>query len=531
MNTEYLAAALLRACEQSDAVSDLYYQRSGKACWGAVSALPTDTELAWKLSRSAGAANAVNLAQRLTDPALLDRLARKDSRLGVRRAVASNRHCSRETGRYLMTWAIRTGAEKTADVLLRSGRLDWRTALGIYREVDAPKTFPARSFARLVTEEGTPEAYRLGLSANHEVRRSLVPAVAAGRVPGLSLVEVLDAYPDEAAKLLFIALKKIDLPLAERMTGAWRSGHQYTCTGGGWRLTEPAAEYLATQAPVELQRVLAAAKISPQVTKALLDTGDRVVIRTVAKKAATAGDTETALAALATGNPAAAEALTGMKASTEVSPRIVEVLLAGELGETIVGSSTWARVWEVHSVCLDPPLRLEVLRRAGRGITAKWLSLDGRDPRAATIEDLRRLVEDPGKAFHTNLSYDRQGFSDRDTTLTWIAGQNVGGERPWADGLLDLIEDVSSSLGVLMSYEFPRLLLDRLQRRFGNRVEAHDMFVTMAPTWPGRLDDLLEAVGAATGATAPTPPGPSADGDTAGTGEVSWDQAQLFVTG
>lgn len=469
-----MAAMMLGTKLVSDQVAELVFK---------VASTGVNTPIANELSEASvlsgvkkkGAAMAVSLARAETRASVLKKLSR-DSRVGVRRAVAANTHCDEETARYLFKWSIKHSDSEIAKSLVDRVDLEWL----IDKEMLADATFVDFPWINLTQRliNNKPLFIAAAGFHNRNLELNLAKFLGKGPICGISLTDLVELDRDEsyswtsrADSLVTEAVRntsQINGELARLLcehSGRW--GWHY---GSGAYKVDLDAQRILVDSEVGWLRVLVATVATDrEILEKLIEIKDAEVYR----------------ALLCDSNRLDKDLLSrfvrSLSDQTASSP--------GFSGFVTFGST----LLEQEAIALSPEIMVDLLRHSDLSKTCDWLS--GRSPVSPEPGQVTELFGEPGRAFaytgyysYQNTPSSREGIA---RAISSYFGQMR--EHAWSDELVGNLgmdfftECATEAAGA-------RYLADRLEREFGDDVSSWELTMTLMDGFEGSLDDLVGIV-------------------------------------
>lgn len=506
MDPTSMAASLLRHCDEPGPVADLLFERSGQQDWGPLCCAPSDDELTARLVASAGSTNAKWLVSTCRSPELLARIARSDSRLGIRRAIATNPATNRETLDFLLSWSCRAknGDAECAQGLLRRevAPFSWSQVIDALKAGGVPENFDWSPVVQLVSEDATAQAYRSMVPFGFVAIGPLIGSVAHG-IDGLTLDFVLDSVDETVLGQLLCNLMRnrtvtIDESLACRINAHWSSGSRFFSEH--WLSNEAHSSLSAEAARVLVESDLppirsglaGRATLPDDVICKLVQDNDPTVVAALARTFAVRRFDESIADALLARNMHSVniELCSARQVSADFARRLVDALLSGK-GFNI----RWGHVLLQFGRHLTTSQRLAILRRGDHITTLQWVSMtDPLNPAGPRPGEITELVEDQGRAFcHSTVKPDEAEYRDAPECYRLIA-EGVRLEHAPEAVWDEVLDGLPGLLTTQVAKATSAYLWRKLTVAFEENLTAWELFFGMAPEWDGTIPDLVATV-------------------------------------
>jgi hypothetical protein len=509
VTTEDLAVHLLGETEGTGPLPDLLLRLAADRLDRLYTGARPSPQMALTIAgRSATCAR--RMAEMTSDPGVLDHLARRDSRITVRRAVACNEATPADTQLHLMRWSLRPSVNDagTMSALMLHRKFTWQQLFDVFADTGVPSEFPLRDLAKLVVTAGDDQALVSAFNLRLDPLDQFIVYSVDQETP--SLEHILSMVHHDRAKhllddMLAVANKEIDIAVAQLcrtfFDDDWdtpRSTFMNTYDGSPTephRLTAEAAELLASSPNPRLQRMaLASWNLSDDTARRFLHVEQWRVL--LCHRARYFQDQSLALDLLAAGAATSRGALSVLARMHTTQPLTGQLVSAiDDLGVDNLHdlvSTAWSHADELSSA-----ERLTLLRRGSIEMTAAWASMDVAHPNHPRPGEMTALLTDPGSAFQARYGSNHRPdpVAPESTSARVLLGYH---SRAVCDGLaagelLDAVFEPIADTPIDLNSAVKHLSL-RLRERFGDDAQAFELALSLAPTWSGTVPELVDTV-------------------------------------
>jgi hypothetical protein len=452
--------------------------------------------VAIRQAKSGGAPKAEAIAASVRDPEVLDHLARKDTRLGVRRTVAANPATAQATLEFLFGWALKSGDECVSPLW---SRLPIKAAVSVNRLVPTDG-WQHRFNSHPDLPEADLEVLRW-VAGCHDMPALASNAAAHAAARGVAVEALLDPMPAPVAATAVQVIAKrcttvtFDANLAQRLVAA---------------VAERPTSFLpdlAVQLTEDARMVLVASEIDALVCAALVNGEPSAEVRAAARE---------------TGGVAALDALCRLAARcADIDPAEAVALMDAIEAVPQPVHRPYYRMVAVddaeHLLCnpaIPSEVRVRVLRRFNSHLTERWLY--GKDCDPARPGEWAALVADPGFALSAQRQLDPPDPEAFDREVqSFVAG--LERSRMDAVGVREAYEATPRQIALWAArrgYGDDResaYLAERFSEAFGENPVLWEMALTLSSNWVGNVAELIATCFATCGiepavATAETTP-------------------------
>lgn len=419
-------------------------------------------------ARNGGQAKAIAIAISSKNGALLDRMARKEHRLTVLRAIAENKNTTPETLEFLLSKCLKRYDEELADNIAR--KVTVTTAVRHLEGKGIP--FPMLSLASNITDR---ENAVLALSfpdvaGDKKLAAATLKKVAAGDIEGVRLAEALAMVENDLEpRAIANALTEAYVPLTVEQAAFLKDHYS------GYQVVRP--------------------ELTVQAARMLARDGDSTM--QVAAVRAHHNDLHVLKHATKSNSYEVFELLASLVARPEAISILVERLIAKR--ETLVDGRSYRQQRFAcdagekllkRGVC-PPELVVPLLRSDSLHTTFAWLTGSLRcKPQPGQISE---LMSDPGSAFTDRYSTDGttsflSAMEARDFPLNGISA------APWAMEFFENAPGIVKACSSAGNKEVLTYVYDRLYGAFGDDGELWRVALTLAESSPCSLSEFIKLV-------------------------------------
>lgn len=473
-----VCAGMLSGELPSDEVADMVYRHSSIQEAQVITAKVNESLVIAGLKKN-GWANALSFATSETRPKILSRLAR-DSRIQVRRAVANNPHCAKETQEYLFTWTVSHPDAEISRGLVSLMDVDWLCNKERLYEIN-DRSFAWDDLAERFALRGDTflAACSFGVAGLDE---ALAVVLAKGPLFGVSLLDLIHSYAtgtdDErrrrGARLTTRAWERCDHVSVEMAKARvefdplFRGAlHYYSVPTGD----EEAIKILLECGIINLVRLGAVMACTKEHFDILLGLGRPELWRGLLERVS--------------------------ELSEEQLTRFVELAFERAKEDGVVGVTGFgASVFQSESPKLSTAMMLNCIRTGNLTHTISWLKGEmSVAPTRTQVAELMGSLGESGTAFMFLGYYSnyRSGVDEVAVATMLVGSYDLILEQEWAD---EVAEGLKGALFSTASRDSAvgRYIARRLTQRFGDDAESWEMAISLINGFQGSISDLIAIV-------------------------------------